>query len=260
MISVIISTYNDASSIRNTIAYVYANATFKRLLKEVIVVDGGSTDATVREAERTGATVIISPKKGRAAQMNHGAFQASGEILYFLQARSTPPANFLSEIVKAASKGFASGTFALRFDQKHWMLNLLSWIASKDSQVWLSDQSLFVTRSLFTKAGGFREDHAVMINQELILRIQRYTGFMLMKDPVLASSRKYLRHGIFKTGLAQAFAYLLYKRGFPQHSITWLYRKVLYWKLGPAPPVLSVADGATEGLQVSVEKPAFSGG
>ena len=114
MISVIIAAHNEEESIRKTVSYVFANACYKRLLKEVIVVDGGSTDRTIEEASRTGATIVSAPRRGRAAQLNYGAKQASGEILYFMQSHSLPPENFISEIVKANAKGYAGGTFSLK--------------------------------------------------------------------------------------------------------------------------------------------------
>lgn len=232
MISVIIPSYNEEKTIQGTINYVYANACYKRLLKEIIVVDGGSTDGTIDEAKKTGATILVSPRKGRPSQLNYGAQKASGKILYFLQPHALPPPNFISEIAKASSKGYAGGTFSLKFDYKHWLLNTLSWLTNNASWVYLSDQSLFVTKELFDKSGGFREDHLVMANQEMIKRMKRYTNFVVLKDSIIASARRYVRYGIFKTGFTQSLVYILHKLGSPQTSMTKLYRMFLHWDIG----------------------------
>jgi rSAM/selenodomain-associated transferase 2 len=236
MISIIIPTYNEEKTIRNTIAYVYAHTPYKRLLKEVIVVDGGSTDGTVAEAEKTGATVMFSGRRGRAVQLNHGAAQASGSILYFLPAHALPPENFITEIVKASSKGYAGGTFPLKFDSKHWLLNALSWYVNKaSSPVYLSDQGLFVTKELFEKSGGFREDHLVMANQEIIKRLKRYTDFAVLKGKITCSASRYLRSGVFRTEAIHVLVYLMHKMGYHQKNMAWLYRKFLRWDVGPKP-------------------------
>jgi glycosyltransferase involved in cell wall biosynthesis len=233
MISVIIPAFNDGESIGNTVAYVYANAAYKRLLKEVIVVDGGSGDNTVNEAEKAGARVLRTSLKGRAARSNFGARKASGEILYFLPAASLPPSNFIGEIAKAHSKGFACGTFSLKYNSQHWLLNGMAWVTNRYSN-WLQlcDQSLFVTKELFDKSGGFRIDHLVMSHQEMIKRMKRYSNFVVLKDSVLSSPKKFLTSGFIKTGALQGVVYVMHKMGYSQRQMVSLYRRFLNWDIG----------------------------
>jgi hypothetical protein len=157
----------------------------------------------------------------------------------------------VSEIVKANSKGYSGGTFSLKFDYKHWLLNTLSWITNNATWIYLSDQSLFVTKELFVKAGGFREDHFVMANQEIIGRLKRYTNFVVMKASTLTSAAKFLRYGVFKTQAIQGLAYLMHSRGFSQEKLTFLYRKFLRWEIGSIP--LSRKDKSRPSVQSKME-------
>ena len=87
MISVIIPVYNEEGVIGKTVRYLKDVSGHDRI-REIIVVDGGSSDNSVNEAEKEGARVIESARKGRAAQMNEGARMAEGDILYFVHAES----------------------------------------------------------------------------------------------------------------------------------------------------------------------------
>ena len=64
------------------------------------MVDGGSTDRTLRSARQTGARVLSSPK-GRGTQLNTGACAARGDVLLFLHADSRLP-NSWCDAVQAA--------------------------------------------------------------------------------------------------------------------------------------------------------------
>jgi rSAM/selenodomain-associated transferase 2 len=229
MISVIIPAYNEEDSIRSTVTYVYANATYKRFLSEVIVVDCGSTDNTVAEVQKTPATLVYCRQKNRAAQLNFGAKHATGKIIYFLHPKSLPPENFTNEIIKAHTKGNACGSFAMQFDTKHWLLNALS-KASAYNLPWLhfSDQSLFMSKELFDKSGGFREDHLVMQDHEIIKRLKRYTNFVVLKDKISTPSARYLKHGLYWTEIVHAIVYCMYRLNYSQQRMVKTYRSLLH--------------------------------
>jgi hypothetical protein len=166
--------------------------------------------------------------------LNYGARQATGNILYFLQANCLPPQNFVSEIVKASTKGFACGAFSVKFACKHWMLNAMAWVSNRyNSLIMLSDQSLFMSKELFEKSGGFCEDHLIMINQEMTKRLKRYTNFILINDAIISSAAKYVRYGFLKTGLVQGAAFLMHRLGYPHKAMAGVYRRFLHWDIGP---------------------------
>ncbi|MGL1654816.1 glycosyltransferase, partial [Vibrio parahaemolyticus] len=76
---------------------------------EIIIIDGGSTDATTTLAKALGVIVHSATKKGRAAQMNEGALLARGDVLYFVHADTLPPGSFIHDIIQAIKNGYHLG-------------------------------------------------------------------------------------------------------------------------------------------------------
>jgi rSAM/selenodomain-associated transferase 2 len=195
---------------------------------EIIVVDGNSTDATLVLAQQAGAKVINSPKKGRAAQMNAGAIAATGDILYFLHADSFPPKGFFTDIILAIQNGYGSGCYRLAFDHPHWFLRANAWFTRFDiNAIRFGDQSLFVRKEIFVKAGGFNENLIIMEDQEIIGRLKKKGTFIILSSAVTTSARKYLDNGIYKLQGVFFLIYFLYQLGVPQQKLVNLYRRLI---------------------------------
>jgi len=227
MISVVIPTYNDEQFIARTITSLKENA-YARLLKEIIVVDGGSNDQTVSEAEKAGATVIHSIKRNRSSLLNLGVEHTTGKILYFLSPGCQVPRNFTNEIVRATQKGYSLGAFSVAFDNRHWGLNLLNWFTQlKKNCARLEDQSLFVMRELFVKAGSFREDLMIMEDQEMISRLKRYSSFITLKETIVSSAKKYLANGILRSVISYLITWLMFLAGYPQEKLLKTYNRLM---------------------------------
>jgi len=226
MISIIIPTYNEAERIANTISLTHA-ANGKHEI-EVIVVDGGSTDDTINIARQCGATVVKSVRRGRAAQMNTGATIAKYEMLYFLHADSIPPNNFTTQILSAYKDGAKSGCFRLGFDYDHWFLKVNAWFARFNvNAIRFGDQSLFVTKDVFQKSGGFREDLMMMEDQEIIHRIKKFGKFKVLNDVILTSARKYLDNGVYRMQGIFYTIWGLYYLGYSQEKLLQLHRRLI---------------------------------
>jgi rSAM/selenodomain-associated transferase 2 len=226
-VSIIIPTYNEAAAIVSLLGYL-RQATAGEPAPELLVVDGGSTDATVRLARQAGATVLASPRKGRAAQLNYGAQQAQGELLYFLHADSYPPPRFLAEVRQAAGQGYEAGCYRLAFDHPHWFLHFSAWCTRLPwTAVRFGDQSLFVRRNLFAQIGGYREDLLLMEDQEIVSRLRAHARFRVLPRAVTTSARKYLANGIFRLQGIFTLLVVLYHLGVPQHRLVQLYRRLI---------------------------------
>ncbi|TPG72070.1 TIGR04283 family arsenosugar biosynthesis glycosyltransferase [Hymenobacter nivis] len=226
-ISIIIPAFNEAESIAHLLGYLRQEAAGGPA-PEIVVVDGGSTDATAALARQAGATVLPGPRKGRAAQLNHGAQHARGALLYFLHADSYPPAGFLADLRRAAAQGYAAGCYRLAFDHPHWLLRFSAWCTRLPlTAVRFGDQSLFVRRDVFERLGGYREDLLVMEDQEIVGRLRAQGPFRLLPRPVTTSARKYLANGVFRLQGIFALIVLGYKLGVPQHRLVQFYRRLI---------------------------------
>ncbi len=227
MISIIIPVYNEEDYIQSTVERLWKYDEDK-LVKEIIVVDGGSTDATAEKAKSKGVVVVSSPKKGRAAQMNYGASVSSGKVLYFLHADTIPPKSFSKDIIKAINTGFSAGCYMLSFDHHHWFLQASCWFTRFDiDSIRFGDQSLFVTKNVFIEVRGFGEKHIILEDQDIIRRLKKIGRFTVIKRSVLTSARKYLDNGIYKTQAVFFIIYLMYRLGFPQQKLLATYRRLI---------------------------------
>ena len=115
---------------------------------EIIIIDGGSDDKTIEVANVFSVRILQSSKRSRAIQMNLGAQNANGEILYFLHADAIPPKTVFQDIVKEVNKGFKLGGFRFRFDSKKILLKLNAWFTRFPFLICRGgDQSMFVKNS-----------------------------------------------------------------------------------------------------------------
>jgi|AntRauTorckE6833_2_1112554.scaffolds.fasta_scaffold00185_34 rSAM/selenodomain-associated transferase 2 len=223
MISIIIPAYNEENKIGELIAYLRSHSHASEA--EIIVVDGGSSDQTVKEANNAGAMVVTSPKKGRAKQMNFGASKASGELLYFLHADTRPSKTFIKDIQAEVNAGYEAGCFRLKFDNPHKALTFYSWFTQFDLDVLrFGDQSLFVTKTLFNKIGGFDEDLLVMEDQVIVTELKECAQFSIIQKPVITSARKYEFIGFLKLQVIFFCILAMYYAGLSQEALAHFYQ------------------------------------
>ena len=225
MISIIIPAFNEEKTIPRLISYLKENSGEG---VEIIIVDGGSADQTISVAGKAGATVVKSPEKGRAKQMNYGAERAKNDILYFLHADTYPPPSFYSDIEESTKKGNKAGCYRLSFDDDHPFLKFYCWFTRFDIDVFrFGDQSLFVEKDVFEKAGRFDEKLIVMEDQEIVRAIKKVSNFIIFKRSVITSARKYRKIGIVKLQLIFTSVLTMYYLGVDQQKIVDFYfRKI----------------------------------
>jgi rSAM/selenodomain-associated transferase 2 len=189
-LTVIIPTFNEASCIKETLKNLYAHHD----PDEVLVVDGGSSDATVEIAEKYAR--VIHTGKGRAVQMNRGVSEAVGGILFFLHADTVLPEKGVKEIREAVRSGKKAGRFRMRFDSSKWILRFYS--SYTKLQIFsYGDQGLFIQKALFKKMGGFDET-VPFEDLEFYKRLRSQTRPLILKSRVTTSARRFLQMGCLR--------------------------------------------------------------
>ncbi len=189
LISVIVPVLNEETSLPSCLEAVKS----QEEPFEIIVVDGGSTDATCDVAGKLGARVIRS-EPGRWRQLNNGAGQANGDIFLFLHADSILFPGALEKIRDRVSKGLDGGAFTLRFEPSSFALafavfwaNALVWV----NREFQGDRGIFVKREVFEKLNGFRQMD-LMEDLDFSWRMRRAgNNTRQLIGPVTTSSRRF---------------------------------------------------------------------
>ena len=168
---------------------------------EVIVVDGGSSDATV-EAAAPGADRVLRAPRGRASQLTAGARAASGDVLFFLHADSTAPEDVDLIVGDALAKGGASwGRFDVRIESRRRVLGVVATLMnlrSRLSGIATGDQGIFVSRPLFERVGGFPL-LPLMEDIALSRKLKRISRPLCLRHKIVTSGRRWERRGVART-------------------------------------------------------------
>lgn len=170
---------------------------------EVVVVDGGSADATARRAAEAGARVVTGPR-GRALQQNRGRAEAAGGVLLFLHADSRLPAGYAGAVFQTLLEaGTAAGAFRFRTDApgpSMRMVEGMTNIRSRLLQLPYGDQGIFLRSEMFDAVGGFPK---VSIAEDLLMvrKLARRGRIRISERAVVTSARRWRSLGVVRTTL-----------------------------------------------------------
>lgn len=166
---------------------------------EVIVVDGGSADDTLAQADRLADQVLSAGRAGRAHQMNLGWRQARGEVVAFVHADTRLDGRHVAAL-RALPRG-RWGRFDLRLSGRRPIFRLIERLITLRSRLTAmatGDQVLFAERTLLETLGGYPEV-PLMEDLELCLRLRRWARYTCLGPPVVTSSRRWERDGVWRT-------------------------------------------------------------
>jgi rSAM/selenodomain-associated transferase 2 len=219
-VSVIIPALNEAERIEAAVRSAFAAGA-----GEVLVSDGGSSDATCDLAKAAGAAVVRGETR-RARQMNRAAEQARGEVVLFLHADTTLPPTAVRDALEAVANGALLGGFRLSFREQSLRLRLAAAMINLRTSLtrcpW-GDQAPFLSRDLFLREGGFR-DMAILEDYELAVRMKRLGRTVILRTAVITSGRRFLAKGILRTAVINWRIVLGWRSGASPEELAKLYR------------------------------------
>ena len=216
-VSVIIPTLNEERNLPTLLNTLKESPPY-----EIIVADGGSQDRTAVLAEQAGARVVEVVGKGRGAQMNAAAAQASGEFLLFLHADTLPPKN-CTQVVRETlmQAGVSAGAFGFRLTDELALGPLIESLVKlrcRCLRTPYGDQGLFLRRRLFDHLGGFPE-WPVMEDLHLVRLLGKLGEVRITEQAAETSSRRWQSGGTVRTFLRHQLMLLGYHLGLPIQTI-----------------------------------------
>lgn len=226
-VTILVPALNEEQALPRTLACLEA---LNPPADEILLVDGGSKDATMQLATEAGLTVLPSPKRGRGAQINFGVLQADGDIICVLHADSILPVDAVAEIRKTMAKSkLALASFTPRIAGpsgtrwgstihnwlKTWYIPLLMrpWLFLKGVRLLFGDHAMFFRRDQFLEVGGCDEDVVVMEEADLCIKLARFGRTRMIPRWVWTSDRRIAAWGRWRAN--------------------WIYLKVgMMWAMG----------------------------
>jgi rSAM/selenodomain-associated transferase 2 len=199
-LSIVVPVLDEAAGI---VPVLQALAPLRARGAELIVVDGGSRDATPTLAAPL-CDHLLQPGpagRGRARQMNAGAAVARGAVLLFLHADTRLPEGADGLIAAALAQGAHWGRFDVHIEGRSAWLPVVAALMNLRSRwtgIATGDQALFVRRALFEQLGGY-PDQPLMEDVELSVRLRRTGRPACLRARVATSGRRWDRHGALRT-------------------------------------------------------------
>lgn len=224
MLSAVIPTLEAAETLEKALSTLGDGG----IVGEVVVVDGGSRDATLAVASAGGARIVRAPQ-GRGSQLAAGAREANGKWLLFLHADCLLEKGWAEKVcafMRAEGAERRAGYFDLRLDDPRSAARRLERLVSWRSRVlglpW-GDQGLLLSRRLYESLGGFRP-LPLMEDVDFVRRLGR-ARLAPIGSPILASARRYGETGYLRRPVRNLFCLALYFCGVPAQRIARFYER-----------------------------------
>ncbi|WP_138934863.1 TIGR04283 family arsenosugar biosynthesis glycosyltransferase [Roseovarius arcticus] len=209
-LSVIVPTYNSAAELPTLLSGLMEGIE-AGLIRELIVSDGGSTDATWQIADEVGA-LWCNGAASRGGQMRRGAGMAHGDWLLFLHADTGLPAGWTGAVLAQMADG-RPGYFRLVFDVRGAAPRIVAGWANLRSRLFglpYGDQGLLISRADYDAAGGFDN---IPLMEDVAMARRLGPRLCMMPLAVQTGAARYLRDGWARRGARNLWLLTRYLTG-----------------------------------------------
>ena len=218
MLSVVIPTLNAEAGLAATLSALVP-AAVDGLVREVVIVDGGSNDSTIAIAEASGARLVRS-ERGRGVQLGCGAATTRFPWLLFLHADTVlepgwerEAATFIDRVDLGQRRPCAAA-FRFAFDDDGFAPRVVETaVAVRCGLLRLpfGDQGLLISRALYLEVGGYKPI-PIMEDIDLVRRLGR-SRITMLRSRAVTSAERYQREGYARRVVRNQFCMLLYAVG-----------------------------------------------
>lgn len=209
-LSVVIPTLNAANALPGCLGSLIEGVE-AGLVRELIISDGGSTDASLAMADEVGAH-LVTGAASRGGQLRRGVAATSGDWLLIVHADSQLPPGWSGAVQDHIPTG-GPAYFKLRFDQPGFAPAWVAGWANLRARLFhlpYGDQGLLISRAQYDAAGGYLD---IPLMEDVALARSLGRSLQALPLAITTSAEKYNRNGWIKRGLRNLTLLLRYLLG-----------------------------------------------
>lgn len=223
-VSAIVPTLDAASIIGPTLAAL-AEGAVDGLIREVVIVEGG-TDQSIEDIAEAAGARLARTAPGRGGQMAAGAALASAPWLLFLHADSVPGPGWQQSVRRhIETSPDRAGWFHLAFDERSTPARLVAGWANLRSQFFAlpyGDQGLLIRAALYRQLGGHPP---IPLMEDVALSRRLGRGRLApLGATMMTSAARYRHQGWLARGTRNLTTLALYQAGVPPARLVARYR------------------------------------
>lgn len=162
-ISIVIPSSNEADYVEKLTDFIKYNSKQENI-EEVIIVEAFNTKKIIKVAEKSHAKLYYNQSANSSIQMEIGAFEAKGEIIYFIKPGSVPPAGFDERIIKYVQEKYSMGCFDFDVnDSENSLFKFCKKIYCLLFKSSIQTNSFFILSKIYHYSGGIKK-HGSYLN------------------------------------------------------------------------------------------------